>query len=83
MGNRDDRNVPSHPNEYDVIWKVVDGEASHVWIGDARDERSSVRKLLKVLKRLSHLRCEAFGDFCIPLLVPGNRFLQFTTRSFA
>lgn len=83
MRNCKDGDVPFQSDEDDMVREVVDGEASYVRIGNAWNEPAGTGELLEVLKRLSNFRCEAFGDFRVPLPVPRDRFTQLAPCSVA
>ncbi len=83
MRNCKDGDVPFQSDEDDMEREVVDGEASYVRIGHAWNGTAGTGELLDVLKRLSNLRCEAFGDFHVPLPVPRDRFAQLAPRPVA
>jgi len=82
MCNRQYGNVTLQPNEHNVVWKVVNGKSSYLWIRETGNESPCVWKLLEVLKRLLDLSGKSFGHLAVPLAVPLCYLAQLTAGSW-
>jgi hypothetical protein len=79
--NGKDRNMRSESDEDNAVWKVVNWQRSHLRIVNTWDQGSSRRKLLKMLKCVTHFLRKTNAYFGAAFTVPSGSFAQLTPCS--